>query len=117
MAAFASKSGAGLSLALCLLVVVSLAPQATMVRGRKAPAAAAPDRKQTDCLDTAEGTVLIPGVGRTAIGGGHKLPSIGGLDNSGPAAANGQYIPGADDTFVPNPGFEVPNPFRGSVNP
>uniref|UniRef100_M8BTU5 Uncharacterized protein n=1 Tax=Aegilops tauschii TaxID=37682 RepID=M8BTU5_AEGTA len=47
-----------------------------------------------------EGTVLIPGIGRI------------------PAAASGQFIPGADDTWVPNPGFEIPNPFRpGSESP
>ncbi|KAI4982073.1 hypothetical protein ZWY2020_022565 [Hordeum vulgare] len=42
----------------------------------------------------------------------HHMPDIGGLDHSIPAAASGQFIPGADDTWVPNPGFEVPNPFR-----
>ncbi|XP_037455063.1 putative cell wall protein isoform X2 [Triticum dicoccoides] len=58
-----------------------------------------------------EGTVLIPGIGRYELGS-HYMPYIGGLDHSIPAAANGQFIPGADDTWVPNPGFEVPNPFR-----
>ncbi|KAI4982071.1 putative cell wall protein [Hordeum vulgare subsp. vulgare] len=58
-----------------------------------------------------EGTVLIPGIGRYELGS-HHMPDIGGLDHSIPAAASGQFIPGADDTWVPNPGFEVPNPFR-----
>ena len=58
-----------------------------------------------------EGTVLIPGIGRYELGT-HYIPDIGGLDHSIPAAANGQFIPGADDTWVPNPGLEVPNPFR-----
>ncbi|KAI4982011.1 putative cell wall protein [Hordeum vulgare subsp. vulgare] len=58
-----------------------------------------------------EGTVLIPGIGRYELGS-HYRPDIGGLDHSIPAAAHGQFIPGADDTWVPNPGFEVPNPFR-----
>ncbi|KAG6500840.1 hypothetical protein ZIOFF_040698 [Zingiber officinale] len=50
-----------------------------------------------------------------------QFPGFGGwgwfrdLDHSGPAAANSQYLPGGDDTFVPNPGFEVPNPFYGRI--
>jgi hypothetical protein len=64
-----------------------------------------------------EGTVLIPGIGRYELGT-HYMPDLGGLDHSIPAAASGQFIPGADDTWVPNPGFEVPNPFRpGSESP
>lgn len=58
-----------------------------------------------------EGTVLIPGIGRYELGT-HYRPDIGGLDHSIPAAAHGQFMPGADDTWVPNPGFEVPNPFH-----
>lgn len=68
--------------------------------------------KEKECVE--EGTVLFPGIGRYALGS-HEKPSISGLDHSGPAAANGQYIPGADDTFVPNPGFEVPNPAHGTI--
>lgn len=50
-----------------------------------------------------------------------QFPGFGGwgwfrdLDHSGPAAFDSQYLPGADDTFVPNPGFEVPNPFQGRI--
>lgn len=54
-----------------------------------------------------EATVQFPGFG----GWGW----IRNLDHSGPAAANSQYLPGGDDTFVPNPGFEVPNPFYGRI--
>jgi hypothetical protein len=61
--------------------------------------------------------VLIPGIGRYELGT-HYRPDLGGLDHSIPAAANGRFLPGADDTWVPNPGFEVPNPFRpGSESP
>uniref|UniRef100_A0ACD5V265 Uncharacterized protein n=1 Tax=Avena sativa TaxID=4498 RepID=A0ACD5V265_AVESA len=64
-----------------------------------------------------EGTVLIPGIGRYELGT-HYRPDLGGLDHSIPAAASGQFLPGADDTWVPNPGFEVPNPFHpGSDSP
>ncbi|CAN6168460.1 unnamed protein product [Urochloa humidicola] len=80
-----------------------------------AASAAEQDVKRPDSLH--EGTVLIPGIGRYDIGS-HYIPDIGGLDHSIPAAANGQYLPGADDTWVPNPGFEVPNPFRpGAATP
>ncbi|KAK1412276.1 hypothetical protein QVD17_33392 [Tagetes erecta] len=33
-----------------------------------------------------------------------SVPSIGGIGGTG------NYVPGGDDTLVPNPGFEVPNP-------
>jgi hypothetical protein len=64
-----------------------------------------------------EGTVVIPGIGRYELGT-HYRPDLGGLDHSIPAATHSQFLPGADDTWVPNPGFEVPNPFRpGSETP
>ncbi|KAL6657782.1 hypothetical protein ACP70R_005562 [Stipagrostis hirtigluma subsp. patula] len=78
-------------------------------------AAAADGVKRPETLQ--EGTVLIPGLGRYEMGS-HYVPDITGLDHSIPAAVNGQFMPGADDTWVPNPGFEVPNPFRpGSSKP
>lgn len=57
-------------------------------------------------------SVLIPGIGRITLspydkgssGGGHKS-SYG----SNPAPKR-QYIPGGDDNFIPNPGYEVPIP-------
>ncbi|KAG1368165.1 putative cell wall protein [Cocos nucifera] len=98
-------------LSLSFLFLLMLSPTQLIIAGRQVPAST--DKKQTECLDH-EGTVLIPGIGRHTIGS-HEKPEIVGLDHSGPAAANGRYIPGADDTFVPNPGFEVPNPFRRSV--
>ncbi|WVZ66375.1 hypothetical protein U9M48_015606 [Paspalum notatum var. saurae] len=80
-----------------------------------AAAAKGEDVKHPDTFQ--EGTVLIPGLGRIEIGS-HYIPDLGGLDHSIPAAVNGQYLPGADDTWVPNPGFEIPNPFRpGAATP
>jgi hypothetical protein len=112
------------SSALLLLAVVVAAaclPElGAAARPDPVPAAAAQktvaeDVKRPDTFQ--EGTVLIPGLGRYEIGSGY-IPDITGLDHSIPAAVNGQYIPGADDTWVPNPGFEVPNPFRpGSASP
>ncbi|CAM0882324.1 unnamed protein product [Alopecurus aequalis] len=76
------------------------------------PAAAAEDEvKRPETFQ--EGTVVIPGIGRYELGT-HYRPDLGGLDHSIPVAANGQFLPGADDTWVPNPGFEVPNPFHPS---
>ncbi|KAE8733851.1 putative Peroxisomal membrane protein [Hibiscus syriacus] len=74
-------------------------------------------------------SVLIPGLGRvllppvfkhhhphSTISGGHT-GSTGG--NSGGTSIGGNsQIPGGDDTFVPNPGFEVPIPGgRGAARP
>ncbi|WJX49794.1 hypothetical protein P8452_36185 [Trifolium repens] len=43
---------------------------------------------------------------------------IGGGSGSGAGSGSGStghsYVPGGDDTFVPNPGFEVPIPGGGS---
>ncbi|CAN1844231.1 hypothetical protein LINPERHAP1_LOCUS37367 [Linum perenne] len=45
--------------------------------------------------------------------GGYRIPSLN-IPSFRPYTGNGRYIPGNDDTFVPNPGYEVPNPnYRG----
>ncbi|KAE8727392.1 putative Peroxisomal membrane protein [Hibiscus syriacus] len=77
-------------------------------------------------------SVLIPGLGRvllppvfkhhhphSTIGGGHAASggSSGGYSGGTSTGENSQ-IPGGDDTFVPNPGFEVPIPGgRGVARP
>ncbi|KAF7080424.1 hypothetical protein CFC21_084509 [Triticum aestivum] len=102
----ASKSASLLILA-ALVAAAACAGSAT---ARGVPVAAKEDAvKRPETFQ--EGTVLIPGIGRYELGT-HYRPDIGGLDHSIPAAARAQFIPGADDTWVPNPGFEVPNPFR-----
>ena len=86
-----------------------------------------------------EGTVLIPGFGRVVVpdkfhhkhinpftynpitgtngGNGLGIGTIGGGGVSGAGGRTGRsYIPGGDDTFVPNPGFEVPIPGSGGIN-
>ncbi|KAL2474562.1 putative cell wall protein [Abeliophyllum distichum] len=75
-----------------------------------------------------DGTVLVPGLGRYMVpkkgtlvnpitynpitgsngGNGFSIPGFGGV-------GGGSNIPGGDDTFVPNPGVEVPNPVGGSI--
>lgn len=71
------------------------------------------DKKQPQWLVGYDGvSVLIPGIGRITLspydkgsyGGGHA-GSYG--SNSAPRR---QYIPGGDDNFIPNPGYEVPIP-------
>ncbi|KAH6764003.1 hypothetical protein C2S52_012895 [Perilla frutescens var. hirtella] len=74
-----------------------------------------------------DGTVWVPGFGRymlprkgtksldynpiTGSPGGNGV-SIPGLDGS---AGYHNYIPGGDDTNLPNPGVEVPNPSGGGI--
>lgn len=106
---------AALVAAACLAEAARPDPVPAVAAQKTVAASAAEDVKRPDTFQ--EGTVLIPGIGRYEIGS-HYIPDITGLDHSIPAAVNGQYMPGADDTWVPNPGFEVPNPFRpGSANP
>ncbi|PAN14482.1 hypothetical protein PAHAL_2G412600 [Panicum hallii] len=109
-----ARSSSALLLAL-LVSAACLAQLGSATRPVPVQQAPAEDVKRPDTLQ--EGTVLIPGIGRYELGS-HYIPDIGGLDHSIPAAANGQYLPGADDTWVPNPGFEIPNPFRpGAATP
>ncbi|KAG8080076.1 hypothetical protein GUJ93_ZPchr0007g6149 [Zizania palustris] len=101
-----------LVLAVVLVAAACSASAARNVPAEKKTTEAAPAEeapKQPETLH--EGTVLIPGFGRYEFGS-HYVPDITGLDHSIPAAAHGQFLPGADDTWVPNPGFEVPNPFH-----
>lgn len=85
-----------------------------------------------------DGTVLIPGIGRVVVppkfkkgfkkgfnpftynpvtgtgGGTTQVPSFGGIVGGSGGGSGRSYIPGGDDTFIPNPGVEVPVP-GGSV--
>uniref|UniRef100_A0A0E0K435 Uncharacterized protein n=1 Tax=Oryza punctata TaxID=4537 RepID=A0A0E0K435_ORYPU len=49
-----------------------------------------------------EGTVLIPSLGRFELSSNY-VPDITGVDHSVPAAEIGQFLPGVDDTWVPQP--------------
>ncbi|CAH9089242.1 unnamed protein product [Cuscuta europaea] len=72
-----------------------------------------------------DGTVLIPGFGRVVIPPKGKIVDpfnynpITGKSGGGTGAINpfdgiigggSGYVPGGDDTLLPNPGVEVPNP-------
>ncbi|KAK7335505.1 hypothetical protein VNO80_27390 [Phaseolus coccineus] len=54
-------------------------------------------------------------------GGGNGLesPPVSGGGNGleSPPVSGGGYVPGGDDTFVPNPGFVVPSPRSGGGVP
>ncbi|KAG8099648.1 hypothetical protein GUJ93_ZPchr0013g36296 [Zizania palustris] len=110
-----ARSARSLQALLLVLAVLLVAAACSASAARDVPAekkTAAPaeeEAKQPETLH--EGTVLFPGFGRYEFGS-HYVPDITGLDHSIPAAASGQFLPGADDTWVPNPGFEVPNPFH-----
>uniref|UniRef100_A0A5B7AL18 Cell wall protein n=1 Tax=Davidia involucrata TaxID=16924 RepID=A0A5B7AL18_DAVIN len=98
------------------------------------------DKKQPEWFIEHDGSVLIPGFGRVMIpkvhkgssfnpftynpvtgtsGGGTGSGSIGGGGGSIGSGDGGSpnYVPGGDDTFVPNPGFEVPIPGSGGGVP
>jgi len=77
------------------------------------------------------GKLHYPGIGHLGFpphfGLAPNNPFIGGTGGSGSGSGSGSssgsgagsgssghnYVPGGDDTFVPNPGFEVPNPGSG----
>ncbi|KAL4348182.1 hypothetical protein GQ457_17G024090 [Hibiscus cannabinus] len=67
-------------------------------------------------------SVLIPGLGRVLLPPvfkHHHLHSTSSGGHTGSTSTGGNsQIPGGDDTFVPNPGFEVPIPGgRGAERP
>ncbi|KAK9021760.1 hypothetical protein GQ457_15G002810 [Hibiscus cannabinus] len=61
-------------------------------------------------------SVLIPGLGRVLLPPifkhhhAHTVSSGGHIGFSGSTTGGSSQIPGGDNTFVPNPGFEVPIP-------
>ncbi|KAG4972021.1 hypothetical protein JHK82_037688 [Glycine max] len=78
------------------------------------------DKKEPQFLFPPEGNFHFPGFGGVGLppffGFTPQNPNTGGSGlGSGPAGRG--YVPGGDDTFVPNPGFEVPNPGSGGGVP
>lgn len=81
------------------------------------------DKKEPQWLFHFDG---IPGFGRVGLppplfGSTPQSPSNGGgggeRAGSESGSAPGGYVPGGDDTFVPNPGNEVPIPGNGRAVP
>ncbi|KAK8961537.1 hypothetical protein KSP40_PGU018896 [Platanthera guangdongensis] len=103
----ASSTTSSFSIVLLLLLLTAGA-----IAGRPSPASDNAGKKQKECFEgfggpnTAGGGGVPSGTGSTDATGGS--PSFTDLDHSGPAAATSRYIPGFDDTFVPNPGYEIP---------
>ncbi|KAI3465722.1 hypothetical protein Pfo_022385 [Paulownia fortunei] len=99
------------------------------VAGRNIPTDA---KLQPEWLGHFDGSVLIPGIGRVMVppkgshgksfnynpitgtpgGNGVSIPGVGGSTGG---ASGHSYVPGGDDTFLPNPGVEVPNPVGGGL--
>lgn len=61
--------------------------------------------------DKKDSELVTGGTGRYSVGTQATPATGGGSGDSGLAATKFQFFPGNDDTFVPNPGFEIPNPF------
>ncbi|KAH0454506.1 hypothetical protein IEQ34_016430 [Dendrobium chrysotoxum] len=109
----------------CLLfLLVVLLPPSAINATRPAPASTDNSKKEKDCFGEygsngnvgfgriTGGTGVTTGRGSSAATSGN-VPSFTDFDHSGPAAANARYIPGLDDTFVPNPGYEIPRSSGG----
>ncbi|XP_057747895.1 putative cell wall protein [Arachis stenosperma] len=89
-----------------------------------------PNNDDKKFLFKSHGGVHIPGFGPVRfppLGTIPNNPFTRGIGGGGAGAGTGptgrSYVPGGDDTFVPNPGFEVPVPggsggrIPGSVHP
>ncbi|KAL7142180.1 hypothetical protein ABFS83_08G106700 [Erythranthe nasuta] len=108
---------------------IYLAVHHATVEARNIPANA---KVQPEWFGHFDRSVLIPGIGRVMLppkgshfksfnynpitgspnGNGVSIPGVGGGTGS-PRS----YVPGGDDTLLPNPGVEVPNPSGGSRVP
>lgn len=76
------------------------------------------DKKEPQWFFNSDGGSHVPGIGRVGLpplfGNSPQNPYTGGGgEGAGVVPAGHSYVPGDDDTFVTNPGFEVPNPGSG----
>ncbi|KAJ4821905.1 hypothetical protein Tsubulata_032193 [Turnera subulata] len=100
---------------LALLVLLILSGEA--LAGRQTPHGSKNvDVKQPSFLSS-DNSALIPGIGRVLLPpglSGHPAFHLPPYDPY--AGARGHsYVPGGDDTFIPNPGFEVPIPGKAGT--
>ncbi|PKU82135.1 MHC class II regulatory factor RFX1 [Dendrobium catenatum] len=112
-----------------LFLLLVLLPPSAINATRPAPASTDTSKKEKDCFgefggngNGGFGRITGGGTGATTGGGSGtdtsgSVPSFTDFDHSGPAAANARYIPGLDDTFVPNPGYEIPRSSGGGSVP
>ncbi|KAI5340532.1 PREDICTED: putative cell [Prunus dulcis] len=113
-------------LPLISILVVLLAITGQAVAGRSVPTK--DDKKQPEWFIGHDGSYLIPGIGRVLIPPLHNVVPQTPFPNNGRTGSTGgsgsgetpstghDYVPGGDDTFVPNPGYEVPIPGNGAGN-
>lgn len=98
-----------------------------MIAGRNIPTDA---KVEPESFGHFDGSVLVPGLGRVMVprngakpfhynpitgapgGNGFSVPGVGGWTGG---VGGHRYIPGGDDTLLPNPGVELPNPFGGVI--
>ncbi|XP_028808504.1 putative cell wall protein [Neltuma alba] len=103
------------------LVLISNVVLANVTTGRHVP-------KKSKTQDKKEPEWLFHsgdhGIGRLGLPPKFKLPhfpynggSTGGGVEPGSGPTGRRYVPGGDDTFVPNPGYEVPYPGGGAPAP
>ncbi|KAK4255474.1 hypothetical protein QN277_008472 [Acacia crassicarpa] len=93
------------------------------------------DMKEPEWFFDSGGHAYVPGIGRVELPPKFKFPYYypyigggigagsgptgsgygpgGGGVGAGSGPTGGGYVPGGDDTFVPNPGYEVPYPGTG----
>ncbi|KAK7404969.1 hypothetical protein VNO78_06061 [Psophocarpus tetragonolobus] len=105
------------------LVLISNILLATTVAGRTQ------DKKEPQFLFKHDGRVHVPGIGpvrfppkfhltpQNPFTGGNGGAGAGTEIGSGSGSTGHSYVPGGDDTFVPNPGYEVPIPGSGGSVP
>ncbi|KAL2328257.1 hypothetical protein Fmac_021684 [Flemingia macrophylla] len=108
------------------LVLISKIFLVTTVAGRSI---AESEKKEPQFLFKSGGRVYIPGIGHVGLPpkhhfaphnpftGGNGGAGVGAGPGSEPASPRRSYVPGGDDTFVPNPGYEVPIPGGGGNVP
>ncbi|TXG55214.1 hypothetical protein EZV62_020470 [Acer yangbiense] len=79
------------------------------------------DMKQPEWL-ISDNSVLLPGIGRVMLPPVFRNPqhtpyTAPYTGSTGGAGTGGSNVPGGDDTLVPNPGVETPNPGSGGAAP
>ncbi|QHN95527.1 hypothetical protein HN51_043490 [Arachis hypogaea] len=113
----AYKASSLLVLVLISNILLSIALQAVAARNSIPNNSSKNDKKEPQFMFRSDGSVYIPGIGRVGLPGFQpQNPFLGG-SGGGSAPAGGSYVPGGDDTLVPNPGFEVPTPGSGGAVP
>ncbi|KAK7324733.1 hypothetical protein VNO77_28534 [Canavalia gladiata] len=118
MTSKASFSSSFLALVLISTILVATAWQASAGRHITPKNSNTQDKKEPQWLIHSDGSFYLPGIGGLPpfFGFTPQNPYSGG-SGVGSGSTGRSYVPGGDDTFVPNPGFEVPNPGSGGGVP